>query len=284
MSKKFGQNFMIDKHARMRLASLAAPMPGQRVWEIGPGIGALTVELLGRGAEVTAFEIDHGFCRILRDEAFGDEQGFSLVEGDFLKTWAGVFREQGAPDILVSNLPYNVGSICIARVLEALCFPRRMVFTLQSEVAQRLSAEPGSKQWSSLSLLAQLDYVPEVAFSIAGSCFYPSPNVTSSAIVLERRKESLLPAELRPVFQSISRLLFSKKRKTIRNNLSSLPGIGAMIEEAGISPSERAENLTASQVVSLCRAVYRNGVSDPSQVADRSRVADRVSCKVNCHP
>lgn len=260
MSKKFGQNFMIDVHARSRLAGLVEPAPGLKVWEIGPGIGALTHHLLEAGAAVTAFEIDHGFCRVLREKAFVDEENFTLVEGDFLKTWEAQFARTGAPDVLFSNLPYNVGSVCIARILEEGCFPGKMVFTLQSEVARRLAAMEGTRDWSSLSMLVQIDYLPQLCFSLSGSCFYPKPNVSSSVITLTRREESLLPVELRELFSSTSRKLFAQKRKTIKNNLSYIPRIAEILGDAGINPAERAENLTIAQVVSLLRAIQAHAV------------------------
>ncbi|MDD2231600.1 MAG: 16S rRNA (adenine(1518)-N(6)/adenine(1519)-N(6))-dimethyltransferase RsmA [Sphaerochaetaceae bacterium] len=256
MSKKFGQNFLIDTHARARLAALAAPREGLRIWEIGPGLGSLTSSLLDGGASVTAFEIDHGFCRILRDQAFGDESRFVLIEGDFLKTWEAVLARNGVPDVLCSNLPYNVGSVCIARILESGCLPPLMVFTLQTEVAQRLAASSDSKDWSSLSMLVQADYDPEICFSLSGSCFYPPPNVSSSVIVL-RRRESLLPEGLRPVFVKMIRMLFSKKRKTVKNNLSAMGDASVVLREAGIDPSLRPENLSINQVVSLCQAASK---------------------------
>lgn len=254
MSKKFGQNFMIDTHARSRICALAGDIGSQSVWEIGPGIGALTYGLLNAGARVTAFEIDHGFCRILRERAFAGETGFNLVEGDFLKTWESEFARCGTPDVLFSNLPYNVGSVCIARILEGRCFPSLMVFTLQTEVARRLSARPGDPDWSSLSLLAALDYETRIEFAIPGSCFYPPPNVTSSVVTMRKRQQSLMPQQLRPVFLSLSRQLFNQKRKTLKNNLSSYPDAEQRLRNAGINPATRAENLDVEAVVSLCRA------------------------------
>lgn len=259
MSKKFGQNFLIDSHARGRLAALVGPKKEHKIWEIGPGIGALTYDLVQSGASVKVFEIDHGFCKVLRDQAFSDDANFRLIEGDFLKTWQEVFEKEGAPDILCSNLPYNVGSICIAEILENGCLPQKMVFTLQTEVAQRLCAKEGSKQWSSLSLLVQLDYQVQMAFSLSGSCFFPPPNVSSSVISLQKRPQSLMPDYLRQTYLKLSRVLFAQKRKTIKNNLNALGlNTDSVLLEASISPTERAENLSINQVVSLCKAVYES--------------------------
>lgn len=259
MSKKFGQNFLIDRHARERLSQLVYPNEKLRIWEIGPGIGALTEQLLAGGSPVTAFEIDHGFCRILREQAFADEKGFRLVEGDFLKTWEEIFNCDGAPDVLFSNLPYNVGSVCIAKVLEAGCLPEKMVFTLQTEVAQRLAASQGSKDWSSLSMLVQADYLPRICFSLSGSCFYPPPAVSSSVIALERRPRSLVPKDLRPVFIKTIRMIFSQKRKTLKNNLIQIEGAEDKLINAGINPLLRAESLSLDQVIRLSVEIQKTG-------------------------
>ena len=139
MTKKFGQNFLISPEARERIVSLIRPRKGMNVWEIGPGLGAITHLILQQGAHVTAFEIDHGFASVLREEAFADED-FTLVEGDALETLFSV-----DPDFstIVGNLPYNVGSQVIARLIESGLLPDSMVFTLQKEVAARMAARPG---------------------------------------------------------------------------------------------------------------------------------------------
>ncbi len=111
MTKKFGQNFLINKTARENIASLIAAKEGECLWEIGPGLGAITALTLKSNAAVKAFEIDNGFCRVLKESAFSDEKNFTLVQGDALKT---LFSQKERPDIIYGNLPYNVGSICIA--------------------------------------------------------------------------------------------------------------------------------------------------------------------------
>ena len=117
MSKKFGQNFLINRTNRERLISLMDIEEGMRVWEIGPGLGAITHMLLKKGVELTAFEIDKGFIKILNEMAFNDEENFALVEGDALKT---LFKKKllPLPDRIVGNLPYNVGSVMIAKLIE----------------------------------------------------------------------------------------------------------------------------------------------------------------------
>ena len=242
MTKKFGQNFLISRQARERIADLIASSGPSLVWEIGPGIGAITSLLLKRDITLRAFEIDHGFCQILTAQAFGDEPRFTLVEGDALKT---LFAQRDVPSIVCGNLPYNVGSQCIARLIENGMLPDRMVFTLQKEVVERMCASPSSPSWSSFSVLTQLDYENRMAFTIPRGSFYPSPNVDSALVVMDKRREPLVEADLRPVFLDTVRALFAQRRKTVRNNLAgagySRQRIDDVLSAVHLSGQERAE-------------------------------------------
>ncbi len=259
MSKKFGQNFLVSSAARERIASLIAPEPGMRIWEIGPGLGAITHLIIRSGADLTAFEIDHGFAEILRSDAFGDEECFHLVEGDALKT---LFSESYVPDRIIGNLPYNVGSFMIARIIENGIIPSRMVITLQKEVVDRMCASPGDDDYSSFSVLTQIDYGNRNALLLKRGCVWPQPQVDSAVVVMEKRKQSLVPDDLRPLFIPLVRALFSMRRKTIRNNLSSQRQIAipvkadAVFEAAGLSGNERAETLSIEKLLHIAEAVY----------------------------
>ncbi|PKL03960.1 MAG: hypothetical protein CVV53_09020, partial [Spirochaetae bacterium HGW-Spirochaetae-9] len=164
MSKRFGQNFLVDPNAREKLYAALGTTAPVHVWEIGPGIGAMTALLLQRGHSVTAFEIDHGFARILRD-LFGDNPRFTLVEGDFLKTW----KDAGTnPDIVFGNLPYNVALTIIGDLLESGQVPQRMIFTVQKEAAQRIVAVPGTKDYSAFSVLCSSVCRAKILYDIGG--------------------------------------------------------------------------------------------------------------------
>ena len=261
MSKKFGQNFLISSSARKRIADAVISKQGVRVWEVGPGIGALTVQLLNRSANVTAFEIDHGFCRILRNEAFIGEPNFNLIEGDVLKTWEKVFHQQGTPDVICGNLPYNVGSVCIAKFLEKQCLPQLMVYTLQKEVADRLSASEGSKLWSSFTILANIDYKVRTVCSISSQSFYPPPNVDSSVVMMEKRVQPLVGPDERRTFLTMVDDVFAQRRKTLRNNLLSGKTVNLLgkenllerLELSGIPNNEMEEQLGYPDLLLLHR-------------------------------
>ena len=259
MTKKFGQNFLVSMSALDRITALSGACEGMRVWEVGPGIGALTTKLLQTGAEVTAFEIDHGFCRILREQAYVDVPNFKLVEGDALKNWKTEWETQGTPDIICANLPYNVGSIFIASVIENRCLPQTMVFTLQSEVVDRICAKQADDAFSGFSILTGIDYDNTDAMKLRSGCFFPSPNVDSSVVVMRKRENPLVPdAEARD-FLELVRILFAQRRKTVKNNLKatgkSSADIDRALTECGISQTERAEKLSVWQILALKRSL-----------------------------
>ncbi len=260
-SKRFGQNFLISPQARsMIIDLLRLGSEEQEIWEIGPGLGAMTAELLELGHRLTVFEIDYGFCSLLRS-FFGTIDKFTLVEGDFQKTWKGYLQLHNAPGILVGNLPYNVGSVMIAQLIEQQLLSERMVFTLQKEVAQRAAAKPGTKIYAGFSIICTIDYEVRCAADLKPGSFYPRPDVDSTVAVFSKRAEPLVPQPLRSLFLEITRDLFAMRRKTVKNNLlqgrcgklAGPDGVEQMLKEAGISPSIRGEMLTIPQILEITR-------------------------------
>ena len=260
MSKKFGQNFLIDHNARESIREKIAYKENLSAWEIGPGMGAITSLVLNSGIKVKAFEIDKGFCRLLKERAFSDEANFTLIEGDALKT---ISDQSEIPDIIYGNLPYNVGSIIIARLIENNILPERMVYTLQREVVERICAKENSDDYSSFSVLCQIDYKPTLSFVIRKGCFYPEPQVESAVVVMEKRKESLVPNDLRETFLEVNRALFSQRRKTIKNNLKALnlKDIDRVIASSNLVGNERAETLSIEKIVEIAKAVNSDKLS-----------------------
>ncbi len=261
MSKKFGQNFLISRDMRNKLISLIDAEEKMRIWEIGPGLGAITHHLISLGVDLTAFEIDHGFVRILNEKAFCDEDNFSLVEGDALKT---LFKKKllPLPERIIGNLPYNVGSVIIAKIIEEKYLADKMVFTLQREVVDRMIGRVGSDNYSSFSLLTQIDYENTLSLKIPRSSFWPQPNVDSAVCVMKRRRESIVPDEYRETFLTLLRALFRQRRKTIRNNLlSSQYGnngkeyVEDILSCSSLTGDERAEALDAEKIVKLSQVI-----------------------------
>ena len=215
MRKRFGQNFLVNPRVRSGLLDAMELRGGEEVWEIGPGLGAMTRGLLERGARVTAFEIDPAFAAILK-EFFAGEAGekFRLIEGDALKTWR--MAPPAEETLLFGNLPYNAAAALLADFIENGRFFKRMVVTVQKEVALRMAAKPGSPDYSSFSVLCSSVYRVSPLFVIKGSSFYPAPRVDSQGVRFD-----LLPRqELPRLFYPLVRGLFSWRRKAIRNTLS----------------------------------------------------------------
>ena len=257
MTKKFGQNFLVSPSGREKLVKLMELEEGMKVWEIGPGLGAITHMILKENVDLYSFEIDHGFASLLSGPAFGDESRFTLVEGDALKT---LFKKRllPLPDRIVGYLPYNVGSVMIAKLIENSYLPPLMVFTLQKEVVDRMTAKTGEDDYSSFSVLTQIDYENKLMLKLPRGCFWPQPNVDSAVVVMKRREKSLVDDTLRPVFIPLLRDIFQQRRKTIRNNLNSSEygnlgkdKVEEILSLSGLSGNERAEALSWESLLKL---------------------------------
>ena len=270
MRKRFGQNFLVNAAAREKLFDALDLKAGDTVWEIGPGLGAMTKGLLERGARLTAFEVDPGFCKILR-ELFPVDINFSLIEGDAFQTWPPENNHLGTTlPLFMGNLPYNIGAAMLADFMEKDRLFSRMVVTVQKETAERMAAKPGTSDYSSFSVLCSSLYRVKTLMTLKSSSFYPAPRVESRGVLLE-----LLPPGERVTeepFRQLVRSLFSSRRKTIKNNLINfvssaiVKGSGdaaKTAEEAlalsGISGSRRAETLSVFDFSELSAALRRIG-------------------------
>lgn len=256
MQKKFGQNFLINEDARRRLVDALELTEGMKVWEVGPGLGAMTNTILERGADLTVFEIDRGFASLINGffEDYSKKEKFRIVEGDVLKTWKGQFKAAGQPDRFFGNLPYNIAATIIADTIENNVRFDRCVFTVQKEVAQRMCAKPGTADYSSFSALCQWAYDVKPLLDLSGGNFWPKPNVDSRAVVFTKKAD--FPCCKNPeLFVKMQRALFSSRRKTVRNNLSQFLKNNDLavscLEKAGIDIMKRAEVLTLPELLKL---------------------------------
>lgn len=262
MQKKFGQNFLINPDARKKLVAALEIHPDASIWEVGPGLGSMTVELLDSGARVTVFEIDRGFSNHIR-ELFGDRKNFKIVEGDVLKTWPQEYGLQ-KPDYFFGNLPYNIAAVLLGDLIEGKALFQRMVVTVQKEVAQRMIALPGTEHYSSFSVLCSSVYRITPLMTLKGASFFPPPNVDSQAVKMELRRDRS-DQSFPPLFYPMVKALFSSRRKTVRNNLIPLlasrgldrPDHRALwaLKTAGIEPNQRAETLGLEDFLKLSQAL-----------------------------
>ena len=257
MRKKFGQNFLINPSVRQALVDALDARCGERVWEVGPGLGAMTALLLEKGFSVKAFEIDPGFIGVLKKIFYGEKR-FTLIEGDVMKTWSS----QEPSPFFLGNLPYNVGASLLAELIEKGRVFTRMVVTVQKEVALRMAAAAGTGDYSSFSVLCQSVYKVKPLMLIRPPSFYPRPNVDSMGVLLESRP----PLSYPDVFYPLVRSLFSSRRKTIKNNLinflssrfvksSSADICASILAENSLSGNERAENLNCDGFLSLAKSI-----------------------------
>lgn len=267
MQKKFGQNFLVNEDARKKLIDNLDINECSVVWEIGPGLGCMTDEILGRGADLTVFEIDKGFAALITSffDDFEKKGKFRLVLGDVMKTWKGQLEKSNLPQRLFGNLPYNIAASIIADTIENNIRFDKCVFTVQKEVAQRMTAKPGTEDYSSFSVLCQWAYDIKNVVDLGGGNFWPKPNVDSRA-VLFTKKENFPCCESPKTFLKMQRSLFLSRRKTVRNNLTQYLKNGDLalkaLENAGIDPMKRAEVLQISELLKLSDVLCSMGLGE----------------------
>jgi 16S rRNA (adenine1518-N6/adenine1519-N6)-dimethyltransferase len=212
-----GQHFLHDRGILGRIAGSLPIGAGRRVVEIGAGEGALTEFLLAAGARVTAIEIDAALAEGLRGR-FGGIDAFELVEGDVLALdLAGLIAERSREPVLVAgNLPYYITSPILRKVFDAAGQVEQAVFLMQREVAQRVTARKGSRDYAFLSVLCRLYAEPQYLFAVSGGAFRPPPRVTSAVVRLTMRRERAVD----PAFVEFVKRCFSQPRKKLVNNLA----------------------------------------------------------------
>ena len=251
-SKGLGQNFLEDPLALGQIASAAEIQENDVVLEIGPGLGSLTRYLSLSAQEVVAVELDRKLIPVLRGllEPLGN---IRLIEGDILTLSPA---ELSLPEgyLVAANIPYNITSAVLRHLLESEPKPRRMVLTVQKEVAERICSGP--PRMSLLSLSVQVYGQPSIVGRIPANAFFPAPRVDSAVVKLEIYREPAIPAGLLPVFFRLTKACFAQKRKMLRNAFAAGVRIspaeaGDVLLEAGIDPQRRAETLGLQEWESL---------------------------------
>lgn len=249
-SKGLGQNFLIDGNIVRKICEEGEVSKEDDILEIGPGIGTLTEELSYKANKVVAVELDKSLFPIL-DETLAGCNNVEIVPGDILKIdLPKLFSEKFESENIkiVANLPYYITTPIIGRLLEEELDIDSILVMVQSEVAERMKASPGTKDYGSLSVFVQYYTDPEIVLSVPKTAFMPRPNVDSAVIKLKIRKEKIELKD-RETFFKVVKAAFSQRRKTILNSLSSglktdKATIRAILEKADIDPKLRAENLT----------------------------------------
>jgi 16S rRNA (adenine1518-N6/adenine1519-N6)-dimethyltransferase len=262
--KRLGQNFLIDEVALLRVVDVAGIEAGDDVLEIGPGLGGLTRHLAGRARQVVAVELDGALLPALR-EVLAPHPNVRLVHGDILALDPAEWMTSPGY-LVVANIPYYITSALIRHLLEARTRPRRLVLTVQREVAERITATPGAM--SLLALSVQLYGQPQVVAHIPAGAFYPAPKVDSAVIRTDIYPAACIPESDIPAFFRLAKAGFSQKRKTLRNALSAglaCPPAQAeqLLQSAGIDPRRRAETLSIEEWGQLVTAYVGKGQVPP---------------------
>ncbi|WP_096190468.1 16S rRNA (adenine(1518)-N(6)/adenine(1519)-N(6))-dimethyltransferase RsmA [Evansella halocellulosilytica] len=262
--KSLGQNFLIDTNVLHRIVEASNVTDASGVIEIGPGIGALTEQIAKRAKKVVAFEIDQRLLPILKD-TLSPYEHVHIIHRDVLKADVSqVITEQfkGYDDLaVVANLPYYVTTPILMKILEEKLPVRAIVVMIQKEVAERIAAEPNSKEYGSLSIAAQYYAEAKTVFTVPKSVFVPQPNVDSAILRLTLRDEPPVDVPDEEFFFDIVRASFKQRRKTILNNLSkhfNLPKteIEGYLNDANVESRRRGESLSMEEFALLSHVLY----------------------------
>ncbi len=261
--KRFGQNFLQDQGVIRRIIRSIHPKPGQHLVEIGPGLGALTEELLAGCGELDVVELDRDLIPKLQRQFFNYGDKLRIHQADALKFDFQSLAVEGRPLRVVGNLPYNISTPLIFHLLSYSDLFEDMYFMLQKEVVDRLAALPGDSAYGRLGIMAQ--YYCEVSslFLVSPDAFDPRPKVDSAIVKLRPYAEPPHPADCIDDFKTLVRTAFGQRRKTLRNNLKSLLP-HPLIETAGIDPGLRPEKLSLADFVKLANSYTRYQAEQPS--------------------
>jgi len=254
--KRLGQHFLADERVVDRIAEAVGATASDTVVEIGPGRGVLTDRLVANAGRVVAIELDHALAELLR-ERYAHRPNVEIVERDVLKTSLGALA--GGDYLLAGNVPYYITTPILFHALQAP-MPRRAVYLVQREVAERATAGPGSKIYGALSVTLQSVAMVTRAFDVPAGAFRPPPKVESSVMTVVPRSDPLIAPEERDRFQGFVQGMFGLRRKQLVRVLRTLLAADAeqvetTLRSLGIDPTARPETLAPAEIVQLFRAV-----------------------------
>lgn len=254
--KRFGQNFLHDASVIRRIVHVIHPQPDQHLVEIGPGQGAITEGLLESGCRLDVIEIDRDLVPRLELQ-FRQYENLRIHSADALQFDYGQLAHTGSKMRLVGNLPYNISTPLIFHLLKFAPLIADMHFMLQLEVVKRLAADPGSKAWGKLGVMAQYHCRVDSLFEVPPGAFQPSPKVISAIVRFQPRNEHPPDQAQEARLRRVVNAAFSQRRKTLRNTLRDLVNV-QQLEELGISPSARAETLELQQFIQISNLLNAN--------------------------
>ena len=250
--KRFGQHFLHDQRVIGKILAAIAPRPGERLVEIGPGLGAITLPLLERCGTLTVVELDRDVIPPLQAAAVGKGE-LTVIQADALKTDISALAPSGGKLRLVGNLPYNISTPLLFHFLEHAAQVSDMHFMLQKEVVERMAAKPGGKEYGRLTVMLAAHCKVEPLFNIGSGAFRPPPKVESSFVRLTPHAVTPFPIPDARRYAALVTQAFSHRRKTLKNALAGLVDEQA-IQAAGIDAKARPETLSAADYARLAAA------------------------------
>jgi len=264
IKKRFGQNFLVDRNILNKIVDSLELKEGDSVLEIGPGVGTLTQALAERGVRVVAVEVDRDLITIL-SELLADSQNVCLVNEDFLSLNLPEFLTEHFGEArvkVVGNLPYYITSPIIAELLQVRERLDRIVLMIQREVAERLRASPGTRDYGSMSVFVQFYCKFELVAYVSKNVFLPPPEVSSAIVRLLPLCRPPVEVPSEDLFFDVVHCAFGQRRKTLLNSLADCPEldlskeqIARILHQAHVEPSRRAETLSLEEFASISRAI-----------------------------
>ena len=252
IKKYLGQHFLVDRNARNKLLSFAGIEKEDIIFEIGPGLGALTEYLIEKAKKVYAFEIDPDFCRILK-KRFGDKKNFHLLETDFLETNQD-FWDEFEKIKVIGNTPYYLSTPIVLHILKFYKKVKLALLTVQKEVGEKFVAKSGSKNYGPVSVLLSLYTESKICYFLKKDVFFPKPEVESVTVKIVPLKEPKI--EVEKGFWEFLPLIFSYRRKKLTNVINKVfkkekKDITKLVEEIGIDSNRRVEELSPEKIYQL---------------------------------
>ncbi|MDO9527552.1 MAG: 16S rRNA (adenine(1518)-N(6)/adenine(1519)-N(6))-dimethyltransferase RsmA [Syntrophales bacterium] len=261
--KRLGQSFLIDNNITKKIVMISDIKSGEIVVEIGSGLGIMTAMISREAEKVIALEVDKYMVDILREE-LKNHSNVEIVQTDVLKyDFSSAHSEHPSKKLkVIGNIPYNISSQILFHLIEFRDNISSMILMFQKEVAERITAFPGTKEYGILSVIVSMYAKPSLEMTVPGSCFYPKPNVDSSVLKFTVRQAPLFNIKNPDFFSTVVKTAFSKRRKTLLNNLkvsdllkASKEDIADILELSGIDSKRRGETLTVEEFGKLSNAL-----------------------------
>lgn len=254
--KSLGQNFLVDENIARKIIASVAPNPEDVILEIGPGFGILTKYLAPAVKKLIAVEIDPKLVQNLK-ERFDGQKNFELIAGDFLELeFVELIEDSGYLRVL-GNIPYHITSPAIFKIFEHRNLVHDMILMIQKEVAQRIVASPGDKEYGILSVFSQLYSEPRILFHVSRNVFKPKPEVDSTVVRWDFTREPRMTIRNEEILHKVIHGVFQQRRKMLRKSLKNIPELPVNLDDLNFDLQKRPEELTPAEFVKLSNLLFK---------------------------